>query len=190
MDARLAPRLLSTLIALASASACSNDARHPAVLDRGKVAAIVVGRSTRGDVFTLLGQPSHAERGGQGETWLYETKPGGDGHDDLVSGAAAASGLVGALVPYVGLLGSGLGLAGAAMDGTRPAQQSASLSVSFGDDGIVRDCRYATTAFSPGSEGKPPGMPEVIDCQRPVAGPGAPAAAFSPAPSSSPPAPR
>ena len=186
MDARLAPRLLSALIALAGASACSNDAPHPALLDKSKVAAIIVGRSTRGDVFALLGQPSHAERGGQGETWLYETKPGGDGHGALMSGAAAASGLVGAFVPYVGLLGSGLGLAGAAMDGTRPAQQSASLSIAFGDDGIVRDCRYVTTAFSPGGEGKPPGIPEVIDCRRPVA----PAAAFSPAPGSSPPAQR
>ena len=163
--ARAAPLLFSALIALAGASACAGDAGHPAVLDRSKIPSIVVGRSTQGDVFALLGRPSRAERSAQAETWIYEDKASG-GEGRLVSGAAAASGIVGAFVPYVGLLGSGLGLADAATGGARPQAATTSFAVSFGDGGIVRDCVYATTEFS-SAPGRAPGIPRSVDCQRP-----------------------
>ena len=163
--ARAAPLLFSALIALAGASACAGDAEHPAVLDKGKVSLIIVGQSSRSDVFAILGRPSRTERGAQGETWVYEVREGGGGGGRLVSGAAAASGIIGAFVPYVGLLGSGLGLADAATSGARSPGATTSLAVAFGDEGIVRDCVYATTEFS-SAPGRTPGIPKPVDCQR------------------------
>ena len=78
-----------------------------------------------------------------------------------MGGASAATGMVGAFVPYVGLIGSGLGLAGAAVNGAQPDVQAVSLTVLFRDDGIVRDCSYSSTAA--------PTSAKPIDCQRPIA---------------------
>ncbi len=146
---------------LASAS-CSQKASSP-VLDSAKISSVVVGRSSRADVLAAMGQPSRTERSALGEAWVYEAKTGEPGGQNLMGGATAASGVIGTFVPYVGLIGSGLGLAGAAANGTRPDPQAVSLTVMFRDDGIVRDCTYSSTA--PPASGS--GVMKPTDCQRP-----------------------
>ena len=150
---------------------CSQSAPASAVLDSSKVGSIVVGRSSRTDVFAALGQPSRTERSALGEAWIYEANIDDAGGRSLMSGASAASGVVGAFVPYVGLIGSGLGLAGAAMDGTRSEPRVVSLSVIFREDSVVRDCAYSTTAPPAGMPGSTADTAKLVDCQRP--GPGA-----------------
>lgn len=145
------------LLAVLLLAACTPAA--PA-LDPAKVAFITVGHSSRSDVFGLLGQPTRTERNGLGESWVYEAKPGGN--SGLITGASTASSMIGTVVPYAGLVGSGLGL-GSSL-GT-PAATS-SLVVSFRADGMVRDCAYSSTGLPmglPGSTG--PAAP--INCQRP-----------------------
>jgi len=160
---------LAALVLLAGAS-CSSDVPPPAVLDAGKVASVVVGRSSRADVFAALGRPSRTERSALGEAWIYEAKEGAGGGQNLIGGVAAASGVVGAFVPYAGLVGSGLGLAGAAMGGARPEPQVVSLAVAFAGDGIVRDCTYSSTAFPAGVSGSATAAATVVDCHRPLPG--------------------
>lgn len=175
-----APRvagLAARALLLAAASCSAPDATPPVVLNVGKVASVVVGRSSRADVFAALGRPGRTERSGRGETWIYEAAQGGIQGDTRggagMGGVAAAAGVAGAFVPYVGLVGSGLGLAGAAMDGARPEAVQASLAVVFRDDGVVRDCTFSTTAPPAGMPGAVAGAP-VIDCQRPVTRPAPP----------------
>lgn len=163
------PRLAAVVampMLLASAS-CSQNAPSPTVLDSGKVASVIVGRSSRTDVFAALGQPSRTERSALGEAWIYEARTGDAGGRGLMNGASAASGVIGAFVPYVGLIGSGLGLAGVAMDGTRPEPQVVSLAVTFRDDSVVRDCAYSSTAAPVGVPGAAAGAATFVDCQRP-----------------------
>lgn len=155
---RRASRPLWGMAALLLAASCAQDA--PAALDPAKVGSIAVGRSSRADVFGALGQPSRTERSGLGEAWVYDAKPGGN--RGLVGQASAVSGVVGVLVPYAGLVGTGLGL-GAALD--TPAAQ-ASLTVTFRADGVVRDCAYSSTARPAGLSG-PAGAAPPVDCQRP-----------------------
>ncbi len=147
------------------AAACSQRAAPSAVLDPGKVGAVTVGRSSRADVFAALGQPSRTERSAGGEAWVYEARTGDPGDRGWMTGVSAASGVAGAFVPYVGLIGSGLGLAGA--DALRADPQAVSLAVSFREDGVVRDCAYSSTAAPAGVPGAPAGAPALIDCQRP-----------------------
>ena len=137
-------------------------------LDPGKVASVVVGRSSRADVFAILGRPSRTERSAVGEAWIYESKKDDAGGQDLVGGVAAASGIVGAFVPYAGLIGSGLGLAGTAMNGTHPEASASNLAVAFGPDGIVRDCTYSSTGLPPGVPGAAPDASKIVDCRRPL----------------------
>ena len=167
-----ASRFSAALVAplLLAGASCSQSAPASAVLDPGRVASIVVGRSSRTDVFAALGQPSRTERSALGEAWIYEAKTGDAGGRSLMSGASAASGVVGAFVPYVGLIGSGLGLAGAAMDGTRSEPQVVSLSVIFRDDSVVRDCAYSTNAPPAGLPGSAADAAKPVDCQRPSPG--------------------
>jgi outer membrane protein assembly factor BamE (lipoprotein component of BamABCDE complex) len=153
---------------LAGAS-CSHKAPPAAVLDAGKVASVVVGRSSRTDVFAALGQPNRTERSALGEAWVYEARTEDAGDHSLMSGASAATGVVGAFVPYVGLIGSGLGLAGAAMDGMHAEPQAVMLAVTFRDDGVVRDCTYSSTAAPPGVTGSATDAARPVDCQRPAA---------------------
>lgn len=160
-------------LALLLVASCSETAPPPSIMEAGKVASVVVGRSSRTDVFNALGQPSRTERSGLGEAWIYQATKGDAGNGRLVSGASAASGIVGAFVPYAGLVGSGLGLAGAAADRTRPDAQAVNLTVTFRDDGVVRDCTYASTALPAGVPGSIAGAAKPIDCTRPVLG-GAP----------------
>lgn len=165
-----ASRLFAALVApmLAGAS-CSHNAPPAAVLDAGKVASVVVGRSSRTDVFAALGQPSRTERSALGEAWVYEARTGDAGDHSLMSGVSAATGVVGAFVPYVGLVGSGLGLAGVAMDGMHTEPQAVMLAVIFRDDGVVRDCTYSTTAAPAGVAGSTADAAKLVDCQRPGA---------------------
>ncbi len=149
-------RAFAMLLLLASAS-CAQKPPSP-VLDTAKVGSVVVGHSSRSDVLAVMGRPSHTERSASGEAWVYESKTDDTGGQSLMSGATAASGVIGAFVPYAGLVGSGLGLAGTAANGTRADPQAVSLTVMFRDDGIVRDCSYSTTAA--------PTSAKPIDCQR------------------------
>ncbi len=111
-------RLITTaLVVMTVGPSCSQDHRQPATLDPKKVASIVVGSSSRADVFAILGRPSRTERSAQGEAWIYEVKEAHADRRNLVGGVAAASGLVGAVVPYAGLVGSALSLADAATGG-------------------------------------------------------------------------
>ena len=155
----LPPRTVPAIAAwlLLACSSCSQKPPSP-VLDTAKVASVVVGHSSRSEVLAVMGRPSHTERSATGEAWVYESKTDDSGGQGLMSGASAASGVIGAFVPYAGLVGSGLGLAGTAANGTRPDPQAVSLTVMFRDDGIVRDCSYSTTAA--------PTSAKPIDCQR------------------------
>jgi len=164
-----ASRFSAALVAplLLAGASCSQSAPASAVLDSSKVASVVVGRSSRNDVFAALGQPSRTERSALGEAWVYEARTGDAGGRGLMNGASAASGVVGAFVPYAGLIGSGLGLAGVAMDGTRSEPQVVSLAVTFRDDGVVRDCTYSSTASPAGVPGSAAGVAKLVDCQRP-----------------------
>ena len=164
---KLAAAFASPILLLA---ACSQNAPPSAILDASKVGSVIVGRSSRAEVFTALGQPSRTERSALGEAWIYEARSGDPGGRGLMNGASAASGVVGAFVPYVGLIGSSLGLAGVAMDGARAASQVASLTVTFRDDGVVRDCAYASTAAPAGVPASPAGVAKLVDCQRPSSG--------------------
>lgn len=153
---------------LVSAS-CSKDTPEPAVLDANKVASVVIGRSSRADVFSALGRPSRTERSASGEAWIYEAKTRDTGGQGLISGVSAASGVAGAFVPYAGLVGSGLGLAGAAMGKAQSPPVVVSLSVAFASDGVVRDCVYSSTAFSAVAPNSPTGALPPVDCGRPSA---------------------
>ncbi len=166
-------RALRLAVALAAPlllAACTQNAPLSAALDAGKVGSVVVGRSSRTEVFTALGQPSRTERSALGEAWIYEARTGDPGGRGLMNGASAASGVIGAFVPYVGLIGSGLGLAGVAMDGTRAELQVVSLTITFRDDNVVRDCAYASTAAPIGVPGSTGNATKLVDCQRPAPG--------------------
>jgi len=167
---RRAGRGLSLALAgpLLLAAACAQRAAPSAVLDSGKVGSVAVGRSSRADVFAALGQPSRTERSAGGEAWIYEARTGNAGGRGWMNGVSAASGVAGAFVPYAGLLGSGLGLAGVGTDAMRADPQAVSLAVTFREDGVVRDCTYSSTAMPAGVPGPATGTAAPIDCQRPI----------------------
>lgn len=152
---------------LLAATSCSQSASVAPALDSGKIASIVVGHSSRNDVFAALGRPARTDRSSSGEVWVYQPTSGDTGKSGLMSGASAASGILGAFVPYAGAVGSGLGLAGTAMGGTSPAPPADSLSVTFRDDGIVRDCTFSSTMFPAAGPGQAAAPAKVVDCQRP-----------------------
>ena len=156
----------ATLALLASAS-CSSNPPSASVLNADKAASIVVGRSSRTDVFAALGRPSRTETSLSGENWVYETKDGDSGSRTLVDGASSAMGLAGAFVPYLGIVGSGVGLANTAAGAARREPDAASLTVSFRDDGVVRDCVYSSTALPTGLAGSAPGSADAQGCRRP-----------------------
>ena len=157
------PVALPFLLAVMS---CSHSAPSAQALDPGKVASIVVGRSSRNEVFQALGQPARTERSSAGEVWVYQPTSGGTDGSGVMSGASAASGILGAFVPYAGAIGSGLGLAGTAMGKSSSGPPADSLSVVFRDDGIVRDCVFSKTVFPPGGAGPADAPAKVVDCQR------------------------
>ena len=161
-------RVAAALTALAAAS-CAPASSSPAVPDAAKVSSIVIGRSSRTDVFTALGRPTRTQQSLAGESWVYEARTDDSGRQRMMSGAAAASGIAGAFVPYLGLVGSGLGLANAAGSPGRQEPDSTSMTVEFGANGIVRDCTYASTALPAGLPGATPGPAKPLGCQRPVA---------------------
>lgn len=149
----------ATLAMLAFSSGCSRPASS-GFLEPGKLAAVVVGRSSRENVFTALGTPVRTERSGAGESWVYEITNETGPPSGLVSRATTASALAGAFVPYVGLLGSGIGLANTA----RTSPDAMSLVIKFGTDGIVLDCVQASTAAPSGMPGVTPAAR--VDCTR------------------------
>lgn len=138
----------------------TGDAAGP---DRAKVASVVIGRSSRDDVFGALGRPSRTERNAAGEFWTYEWSGRGGRTAAAVQGAATASSVIGAFVPYAGLVGTGIGLAGPRLGGTSKPDTS-SLTVQFGPDGTVRECALSSTGLPAGLHGSA-GPP--VDCQRP-----------------------
>lgn len=137
------------------------------------MASVVVGRSSRADVFAALSQPGRTERSMGGETWIYEAKEGEAGGQRLMSGAGAAIGLAGAFVPYLGLVGSGVGLMNTAAGATRREPDAISLAVNFGDDDVVRDCTYSSTAVPAGVTGAAQVPAKVLGCSRPFPAAGA-----------------
>src|SRR5438105_97829 len=92
-------RWLVLLPLLASLASCSESERPSPGADRAKVAALVVGRSSRDEVFETLGRPSRTERNSAGESWMYEWAGGRGGRATALQGAATASSVVGAFVP-------------------------------------------------------------------------------------------
>jgi outer membrane protein assembly factor BamE (lipoprotein component of BamABCDE complex) len=150
------------LLLLTGVSCSKNEAKP--VLTPTNIAHVVVGQSSRADVFATLGRPTRTQRTSSGESWIYEYKRDAAVRHGILQSAAAASGVIGAFVPYAGLVGSGLGLAGTALDGTTDIETT-SLSVEFGPDGVVHECVYSSTAFPAGVPGAPPAAP--VDCQRP-----------------------
>ncbi len=158
-------------LALLASVSCSHAPSPSAILDPDKMASVVVGRSSRTDVFAALGRPERTEQSLLGETWIYETKGSDGSGQTLMSGAAAASGVVGAFVPYVGLIGSSLGLAGVAAGAVRQEPNMASVAVGFGDNGVVRDCIYSSTAMPTGVPGSVEGSAKPAGCRRPPQSP-------------------
>ena len=154
-------------LAMLAAASCAQAPPPSAILDTGKVSSIVVGRSSRTDVFTALGRPTRTHQGLAGEGWVYEAKTENSGRQRLMSGAAAASGVAGAFVPYLGLVGSGLGLANAAGGTGQPEPDTVSMTVDFGADGLVRDCTYSSTAVPAGMPGAAAGAARLLGCQKP-----------------------
>ena len=154
---RCLPALAAGLLAVLPAAACT-PAKPTATIDASKMAAVLIGRSSRSDVFATLGRPARTEQSRAGERWIYEARPDSQGNAQLISGAGAAAGAIGAFVPFVGLVGPGLGLVNAASDTPRP-QASASFSVDFGADGVVRDCVYASSDIPAGLQGAPASRP-------------------------------
>ena len=148
---------------LVGASCSRRDAAS--VSNPAKVATVVVGQSSRADVFAALGRPTRTQQSSSGESWIYESKTDAAGRRGVLQGAAAASGVIGAFVPYAGLVGSGLGLADTAVDGT-PKGEMTSLTVEFGPDGVVRECVYSSTAPPANVSGA--GAVASPDCQRPT----------------------
>jgi outer membrane protein assembly factor BamE (lipoprotein component of BamABCDE complex) len=148
---------------LVGASCSRNDAAS--VSNPAKVATVVVGQSSRADVFAALGRPARTQQSSSGESWVYESKADAAGRRGVLQGVAAASGVVGAFVPYAGLVGSGLGLADTAVDGA-PRAETTSLTVEFGPDGVVRECVYSSTAPPANVPGT--GAVAPPDCQRPA----------------------
>ena len=163
-----ASRLITGCAALALLALASCAPSPPATtLDAGRMAAIVIGRSSRADVFAALGRPAQTRQSGSVESWVYETKAEDAGDGGFKNGALAAAGVAGAFVPYVGLIGPSLGLASAATGSARPALEEASLTVGFGEDGIVRDCTYSSSALPAGMPGSAAGSAKITGCQRP-----------------------
>ncbi len=150
-----------------AAASCAQTPSPSAVLDAGKVSSIVIGRSSRTDVFAALGRPTRTQQGLGGESWVYEAKTDDSGRQRLISGAAAASGVAGAFVPYLGLVGSGLGLANASGDTGRRAPDMVSMTVDFGANGVVRDCTYSSTAMPAGMPGAAAETAGPLGCQKP-----------------------
>ncbi len=159
--------LVGAALALLGGASCSQAPPPSPILDAGKMVSVMVGRSSRTDVFATLGQPGRTERSMSGETWIYEAKKGEPGSQRLMGGAGAAIGLAGAFVPYLGLVGSGVGLLNTAAGAPRREPDAVSLAVNFGDDGIVRDCTYSSTALPAGVTGAAQGPAKVPGCQRP-----------------------
>jgi outer membrane protein assembly factor BamE (lipoprotein component of BamABCDE complex) len=154
-------------LAIMAATSCVQAPPASAILDPGKVSSIVVGRSSRTDVFTALGRPTRTQQGLAGESWVYDAKTDDSGRQRLMSGAAAASGVAGAFVPYLGLVGSGLGLANASADTGQRAPDMVSMTVDFGANGLVRDCTYSSSAVPAGMPGAAAGAATPLGCQRP-----------------------
>lgn len=158
-------------LAMLATTSCAQDTPPSAVLDPAKVSSVVIGRSTRADVFTVLGRPARTQQSLAGEGWVYEARTDDSGRQRLMSGAAAASGVAGAFVPYLGLVGSGLGLANASTGSGRRNPDTASMTVEFGANGVVRDCTYASTAVPAGMPGAAAGLAKTMGCQRPYPSP-------------------
>ena len=159
---------MAGVLALAGIISCAPKAPIEKVVD---VSSIVIGRSTRADVFSKLGPPARTEERGTGETWVYETRHDrGGSRRGLMAGAAAASGVVGAFVPFVGLVGPGIGLLDATTGGSETAPEVSSLSVIYGQDGIVRDCVYSATGIPAGMPGADPAQAKTAGCSRAASG--------------------
>ncbi len=155
----------ASLLAAAALAACAS--KPPPSLNAAKIATVVIGRSTRSEVFAALGRPAHTSQSLAGESWVYEPRRAESGNGQLVTGAGAAAGVVGAFVPFVGLAGPAIGLANAAGGPAASAPAGDSLAVSFDGAGVVRDCVYTSAAIPAGLPSAAPGPAAPVGCQRP-----------------------
>ena len=118
---------LLTISALLMISACVS-AGTKAITDAGVVSQIEVGKSTRGDVTTLLGYPITASYGDQGEeTWHYA----------CVTTTPTAA----AFVPLVKAVAPSLG------------ETNRELSVTFNRDGTVKGLELNQPPKNPAPSG-------------------------------------
>lgn len=151
--------------ALLTLTACAGSGGDAAP-DLRKLSAVVVGQSSRADVLGVMGQPSQVLRNARGESWVYEAQDSGRTDGRVAAGTQAAATVAGALIPFAGLVGAGMGLANAAVsEPRRPAVTT--VTVEFAEAGVVRECIYATNAMTPDdllrADGRAP-----FDCVRPA----------------------
>ncbi len=160
-----APRRLRAGAALLTLTACAGggDATAP---DLRKLSSVVVGQSSRADVLGVMGRPSQVLRNARGEAWVYEAQGASRNEGRMAAGAQAAATVAGALIPFAGLVGAGMGLASAAASESRQPMVT-TMTVEFAEAGVVRDCIYATNAMTTDdlvrADGRAP-----FDCVRPA----------------------
>ena len=157
-----------TILLVIAAAACSHQVGTKAILDPSKTSSIVVGQSSKAEVLRSLGPPRRADRNGQGESWVYRIEGRDTNERQIAAGAQVVSAAVGALVPFGGLVGAGIGLAGTGLRGSEKEMPAAVLTVDFGTQGVVRECTFSTNVVSVATASNPdPASQMPLDCQRP-----------------------
>ena len=132
-DVFSALRTAAILLPLGMAG-CSGQSGDTAILEPGKVSSIVIGQSSRSDVLALLGQPNHTTWNRDGESWVYQVTDEDLRRESMSNGATIAGGVLGAFVPFGGLIGMGLGMAGSQVSELATASPTTTLVLlqSFG----------------------------------------------------------
>lgn len=156
-------RRLGLGAALLALAACAGGDGAP-VLDLAKLPSIAVGESSRVEVFQIMGRPTQVLRGARGESWVYQAQASTADRRNLAAGAQVASTVAGVLIPFVGLVGTGIGLA-SQMGGDAPPPGVTTVTIDFADPGIVRDCTISTNVMTTnelvGADRRTP-----LDCRR------------------------
>ena len=152
-----------SFLLLIAASCSRNDAAS--VLNPVKVADVIVGQSSRADVFAALGRPTRTEQTAWGSPGFMKTRAMPQAGDAFSGGGCRVRRhrCVRALCWFRGLrLGARW-----RRHGRNSETDVASLAVEFGANGVVRECVYSSSALPAGVPGAVAVAP--IDCQRPAA---------------------